>query len=275
MTTKGRPRPSTGALLRFHSATNETTALRSRRVSASRPGSTRASFGFSPPDPPPGMLSLNGSDTVARGSFRMKAPAHIVGGALAGGSYGALLVPDGPSRLLLLALACFAALLPDIDHPRAALSRALPPLRWLYRISLSNPLIWGLVALLTRRGLRDARQATRDMVGHRALTHSLPGAALFVGAWWGMVVLVLGLFESQLGSPEALLGFGLSARVFSFLSGVGALHLMGAFAAGYASHIALDMLTRSGVPLLMPFRRTRHRLLPRALTLRTGEASRA
>jgi inner membrane protein len=70
---------------------------------------------------------------------------------------------------------------------------------------------------------------------HRTLTHSVFAIALmmFTGLWFA------GFYGAAMG-------------------------------AGYALHVAADMLTRSGVPFLCPFSDFRWHLLPRGLRLTTG-----
>jgi inner membrane protein len=76
----------------------------------------------------------------------------------------------------------------------------------------------------------------RELTGHRGATH------------WLLAALVVAL-------PVAVF---LGPRVGLYL------------AAGYLSHLALDMLTRSGVPLLGPFNKRRLHLLPTPLRVKTG-----
>ena len=46
----------------------------------------------------------------------------------------------------------------------------------------------------------------------------------------------------------------------------------GYFLVGYLSHLMLDMMTKSGVPLLGPFTKKRFHLLPPFLRVKTGGA---
>jgi membrane-bound metal-dependent hydrolase YbcI (DUF457 family) len=76
----------------------------------------------------------------------------------------------------------------------------------------------------------------RELTGHRGATH------------WLLAALLVAL------------------PAFAFLGRHAGIYL----GAGYLSHLALDMLTRSGVPLLGPFSKRRLHLLPAPLRVRTG-----
>jgi inner membrane protein len=115
-------------------------------------------------------------------------------------------VPAPPLQLLGVAIAgAIGALMPDLDHPQAALSRRV----WIASASL------------------------RMVVSHRGATHSL---LAFVGA-----------------------------LILTAVSPAHWQHIVASAAVGYCSHIILDALTISGVPLLWPWGR-RFSLL----SLRTG-----
>lgn len=155
-----------------------------------------------------------------------------------------------------------AALLPDLDHPQATISRSLPP--------LTNVVSHGVGAISG---------------GHRNGTHGLPALAVvtalvalsFAGFWHGTIFghpfgfgvaifsTVLGALASialkisfgSLGSwPTAIL-FGLAS---GFLLPQGAPWLPFAVGIGYAVHIFGDFLTTAGVPLLYPFSKKRFSL---------------
>ncbi len=91
------------------------------------------------------------------------------------------------------------SLLPDIDHPRSTIGRALP--------FVSRPLAM--------------------LVGHRGVTHSLPGLA--------MVCLAFVYFVSETSAEMR--------DAFAWL------------ACGYLVHVAADALTDSGVPLFWPMKK--------------------
>lgn len=73
------------------------------------------------------------------------------------------------------------------------------------------------------------------IVGHRGITHSIWVLALLVGIY------------IQIGTLPAL-----------------------ALLTGYATHVAVDMLTQRGVPLFAPVSRRSFHLLPRPARLRAG-----
>jgi inner membrane protein len=140
--------------------------------------------------------------------------AAVVGVSLLAGNEPALY--DYPAAVV-------AAWLPDVDNPRSRLGNGLSRTKVPILDAVSRPVSWAL---------RIASFTLFRTVGHRTLTHSLLGAALFV-------VLV---------SPVAPLSPGL------FL----------ALVAGYASHLVADALNKRGVPLLWPAGRS-FRLLPRGV----------
>ncbi len=148
----------------------------------------------------------------------MNATTHAVFGvaALTGAS---LLLGEAPP-LYAYPAAAVAAWVPDLDNPRSRLGNGL---------SRTTSPILNAVVCPASWALRAVSFALFRTVGHRTLTHSLLGTALFV-------VLV---------SPIAPLSTDL------FL----------AFVVGYASHLVADALNTKGVPLLWPARR-RIRLLP-------------
>ena len=113
-----------------------------------------------------------------------------------------------------------AAWLPDVDNPRSTLGNGLSRLESPALNTLTRPLSWAL---------RTTSFTLARTVGHRTLTHSLLGVALFALLGW----LVLGAY------PDLLL----------------------ALVAGYASHVFADALNTRGVPLLWPLGGT-FRLVP-------------
>lgn len=157
---------------------------------------------------------------VARlpGGETMNATTHAVFGVAAlAGSF--LLMGEEPP-LYAYPAAVVAAWLPDVDNPRSRLGNGLSRMKNPVLNLLTRPLSWAL---------RVASFVLFRTVGHRTLTHSLLGTALFL----------------TLISPVAPLSFDL------FL----------ALVAGYASHLFADALNTRGVPLLWPVGRSL-RLLP-------------
>ncbi len=149
----------------------------------------------------------------------MNATTHAVFGvaALAGFS---LLTGGEPPPLYAYPAAAVAAWIPDVDNPRSRLGNGLSRSKNPFLNAATRPLSWAL---------RTLSFALARTVGHRTLTHSLLGVALF----------------AALVSPLAPLLPG----------------LYGALLAGYASHLVADALNKPGVPLLWPLG-WRFRLLP-------------
>ena len=88
--------------------------------------------------------------------------------------------------------------------------------------------------------------------GHRGFTHSLP----FIG--------ILSLFVMVLCSFESVRGFinGLYEDSLFFL--------VSGFIIGNLLHIVGDMMTLSGVPILLPFKSKKYFALPKVLRFRTS-----
>jgi inner membrane protein len=151
----------------------------------------------------------------------MNATTHAIFGVAAlAGSF--LLVGQEPP-LYAFPAAVVAAWLPDVDNPRSRLGNGLSRMESPVLDTISRPVSWALKA---------ASFTLYRTVGHRTLTHSLLGVALFV-------VLI---------SPIATLSPDLFATLI----------------AGYVSHLVADALNKRGVPLLWPAGRPL-RLLPRGV----------
>ena len=151
----------------------------------------------------------------------MNATTHaIFGVAATTGSF--LLVGEEPPPYAYPA-AIVAAWLPDVDNPRSRLGNGLSRMKNPTLNLLTRPVSWAL---------RVTSFLLFRTVGHRTLTHSLLGVALFV-------VLV---------SPAATLSPSLFA----------------ALVIGYVSHLVADALNKRGVPILWPAGRS-VRLLPRGV----------
>ena len=155
---------------------------------------------------------------VAKLSPILNATTHAVFGiaALAGAS----LIVGAEPPLYAYPVAVAAAWMPDVDNPRSTLGNGLSRMKSPVLNLLTRPVSWALRAMsftLVRT------------VGHRTLTHSLLGVALFALPVW-------------------------------FILG-GYLNLFLALVAGYASHVFADALNTRGVPLLWPMGRP-FRLLP-------------
>ncbi len=151
----------------------------------------------------------------------MNASTHAVFGVAAlTGSF--LLVGEAPPVYAYPA-AVIAAWIPDVDNPRSRLGNGLSRTKSPTINAIARPVSWAL---------RATSFTLFRTVGHRTLTHSLLGVALFV-------ILV---------SPVTVL----SADLFV------------ALVVGYVSHLVADALNTRGVPLLWPVGR-RFRLLPKGI----------
>ncbi len=131
---------------------------------------------------------------------------------------------------LLCLFAVLGALLPDLDAPRSLLSTFSVGSR------RENVQPFALPALVLHRAL-----------GHRGFLHSLAGLVLVTV----LLSLPIGLW---LGNA---FGYALAAQAFV------------ALVLGYASHLALDACTRTGVLLLYPDK-TRRFFLPPPWRITTG-----
>lgn len=148
----------------------------------------------------------------------MNATTHAIFGV--GALAGTALVAGVEPPAYVYPLAVVAAWLPDLDNPRSRLGNGLSRVKNPILNAATRPLSWAL---------RAASFTLMRTVGHRTLTHSLLGLAIFSLPVW----LFVGAFPN----------------VFY------------ALAAGYASHIVADALNTRGVPLLWPLGWT-FRLLP-------------
>jgi inner membrane protein len=173
-----------------------------------------------PPRPPT-------SSYVAKLRRVLNATTHAVFGVAA--LAGASLVVGAEPPVYAYPVAVAAAWLPDVDNPRSTLGNGLSRLENRVLNLISRPVSWAL---------RVISFTLVRTVGHRTLTHSLLGIALFALPVW----LLLG------GFPNLSL----------------------ALIAGYASHVFADALNTRGVPLLWPLGRP-FRLLPGGI--RSGGAA--
>lgn len=190
---------------------------------------------------------------------------HLVGGAGAAIAVYHAVGVEGPVALGVAGVALFASLLPDIDHPSSWLGRRLLPLHYLLRWMLSNPLTWAVFG----------RKRIKKLSRHRGFTHTVLALGLTTALFALLSYVLLGyLVEAGypldwvLGTDTLLsLGgrFGAQPQV--------ALILTLAFAAGYASHILLDMMTIAGVQIMMPWSTRKYHLLPKPLRVRVRGAS--
>ncbi|MDA3967960.1 MULTISPECIES: metal-dependent hydrolase [Helicobacter] len=149
-------------------------------------------------------------------------------------SLGGALLDVGEVSLFYLAVA-FGALLPDIDEPNSTLGRKT--------LGISNII--------------------KTIFGHRGFTHS----AFCVFFLCAMLIFLYVLLEVEvfLNSVSSFLGeYGVT------LSSESVWILCFGLVCGYVLHIAGDMLTISGVPILLPFRTKSYFLLPKPFRFKTG-----
>lgn len=182
-------------------------------------------------------------------------------------------LPDAPPVVLgvIVATTGGAALLPDLDHPRAYVARSLGP--------VTRGLAWAIDRAAL--GIYDATRGPADRErqgGHRLVTHTVPGALAF-----GVIALALMALPPVTlpgtavsvplgaivpGLLAALLALGAPAigTTFASLAATGSVivflqHsawvpvLAAAVTVGCLAHVAGDAVTLSGVPLRWPLER--------------------
>lgn len=185
--------------------------------------------------------------------------AHLVVGAA--GFIGAVVplmdaagYPMSPGEVACgTAVAAGAAMLPDLDHPQATVSRSLGPVSWM-----------------------ASRLVSRIAGGHRNGTHSLLACAL-VGLGMQALIDVSGenlwavfaICFLCLSLVTRVLLDGHSAITTTILAGLGAAACLAvspsfswlavAVTSGYALHLAGDIVTPEGIPPLWPVSKTRVR----------------
>lgn len=192
---------------------------------------------------------------------------HALSGAVTGAAASACLLHlPLPQAALLAGLTAGAAVLPDIDHPNSTLAHCFG--------FATKAFAWTV---------------GRISGGHRHGTHSLTGVGVFTGLAWlavhfrhelaarvllgAFLILILAsaLIALRLGGhwSDALAIGGAVAMV---TTGTGLSLVALAVGLGCVTHLAGDMLTDSGVPVLLPFSRYRFRLLPEPFAFTTGTA---
>lgn len=195
----------------------------------------------------------------------MRGITHATSGLAAGAAVGTLVLHAPlPKAALLTGLTAAFALLPDADQRCSSAGRSLG--------FVSQGICWVIGKLSG---------------GHRHLTHSIAGIAVFTGlawecgtfrhTWEGKAGLLLLLSIAIAAALGALGAGGHVGDAAAILAAAGIIWYQPALALvpltcalGCAVHIAGDALTIEGVPLLEPLSRAHFRLLPRPLAFTTG-----
>ena len=193
--------------------------------------------------------------------------SHALSGAAAGLAAATLVLhdPAGPAALLTALTAAYA-LAPDLDSCGSTAARSL-----------------GFATRCVSRVIRAVSG------GHRHGTHSLLGIAVFAavaglacslrGDPAGRILLWFVLAAGLTAASDALrmghIGnlLALGAAAVMAVGGFGLALVPVAAALGCATHIAGDMLTVSGCPLLWPGTLRDFHLLPRRARFSTGHAA--
>ena len=192
---------------------------------------------------------------------------HALSAALAFTALAPVLHVTGPAIAAGAVFTAGAGVLPDIDEHGSTISR-------------QGGFLTGALAWIVHRASG----------GHRKLTHSLTGIALFTAAAWlaarfdatPAAQAALGLFVALLlaagmhalrlgghyGDTLALAG---AAAVVHWHVGLALVPVC--IAIGAAAHIAGDECTHAGCPLGYPFSGREFHLLPRRLQITTGKAA--
>lgn len=186
--------------------------------------------------------------------------SHLITGACgflgvvtpAAAAYGSPLTPAEIACGTLVAAG--AAMLPDLDHPQATVSRSLGPVSWF-----------------------ASRLISRLAGGHRNGTHSALAVALVAFTTNGLILshphnlwipfllsflcvslVCRVLLDAQNDLTSAACAAVLSAGLVAVTPDFSWLGI--AITTGYALHLAGDAITKEGVPLLWPLNRTRFRV---------------
>lgn len=206
---------------------------------------------------------------------------HALSAVLAGVGVGAC-VPDAPwpVRVLVVAVTGGAGLLPDLDHPGATAARSLGFVTKLVALGVDR------VAVTVYHATRASGDSATRQGGHRTLTHTVPWSLLT-----GVAVAALGMVSPvALVVTCALLGgllsLGLQVAGVTLAGGTGAVAwwvlaehpswwplVPVSVTVGCLVHIAGDMVTTSGVPVLWPLvsQGQRWRMVTAPVTFSAGD----
>ncbi len=126
---------------------------------------------------------------------------------------------------------------------------------------LISPVLLAPLGVLAALGaLLPDLDATQSQIKHLSVAGVRPFAPLSM---------LLNRTFGHRGVLHSLLGWGIATLVLLPLAFLGGLAVPLAISLGYASHLAADACTKSGIPFLYPNRK-RYHLLPRPLRLTTG-----
>ncbi|HEX9032533.1 MAG TPA: metal-dependent hydrolase [Streptosporangiaceae bacterium] len=190
---------------------------------------------------------------------------HALSGLVAGGAVGLYVTHLPPPQLgIFVGLTAGAAVLPDIDHPNSSLAHSFG--------FLTKAFAW-LIGTISG--------------GHRHLTHAILGVAGFTAlAWLGVrhryqiggkiglavflaLIIASGLYALSVTGHGADV-LAIAGAIAMVATGTGLALIATAVGLGCATHVAGDMLTDEGCPLLYPFSRYHFRLLPGPFAFTTG-----
>jgi membrane-bound metal-dependent hydrolase YbcI (DUF457 family) len=210
---------------------------------------------------------------------------HALSGALAFAGVAPLLHVTGVHLAAGMALTAGAGVLPDLDEPGSTIARTFG-------------FLTGAVAWLVHKVSGGHRKGTHSLLGVALLTAAALGAGSWqsgvqaAGAhpapWWHLVPagLILGLLFAagfralHIGGHHGdAAGLALAALVIGKrwdLALVPPRHvpvLAVCLALGMLAHLAGDMITHDGCPLLYPLSRREFALLPRPLRITTNKVA--
>jgi membrane-bound metal-dependent hydrolase YbcI (DUF457 family) len=205
---------------------------------------------------------------------------HALSGALAFAGVAPVLHVSGVQLAAGIALTAGAGVLPDVDEPGSTIARTFG-------------FLTGAFAWVVHRLSGGHRKGTHSLLGIAVLTAAAAAAGRWqAGAaataqhpelWWHLVpaglifalLFAAGLRALRIGGHHGdAIGVAIAAAViwkgWTHLDRWEVPVLAGCVALGMLAHVAGDMLTHGGCPLLYPLSRYRFGLLPEPARIRTG-----